>query len=254
MDAEAKGMSDKERAFVSGACAGFAVAIVAALVIWGFEAVGAFLVGGLKKGFEFGYSFIPTVVAAIMTVTVFGGVAMLLGAIAVVVIANVIGKLLENFKLAQPESVGKAIQATVQRAKQPETWYIIFSGVFVALMETTKEFNDAESAVKLLLLIFLLATVVFTYCFTRRKKGRPYLIAAFAAPALFLLMYGWTLFDIDPQHHIVFSESARSLAGVIKKLSSEPDRVLLLILPALIGVSSFLSIMLETKPELSEAR
>jgi len=62
--------------------------------------------------------FVPAVIASILAIALFGGLAMLLGVISVVMTAQAIGRLVERVGLADSDSVGTAIQTTVKKAKR----------------------------------------------------------------------------------------------------------------------------------------
>lgn len=233
-----------DRNFGWGAAAGAFGLSVVAILIWGAAFLLALLGKAVSLGISVGSWLIPTFVASIALIVLFSGLAILLAAMAVGIVGNLIDKLLERAGLSSNGAAGKAIRAAVETVRKPERWYLWLSAAFVALLETTKELNDEQSSIKVLIYVLLVAVIAFTYFFRQRKNPR-FLIAAFAAPALLCLMYGWVLIDFDASRHPVWSHTAVELALRIKEIASTPGKAALLVLPALIAISSFIAVMRE---------
>ncbi len=229
---------------LGGAVVGAVLVVVAALLIRGLSWVFGFLFGTFLVGLHGAPSIIPTIFGVIFAAILSGGVAILLSAVAVVLIANALTTFFEKIHLAKSGSVGSAVEATVAKAKEPISWFIVLSGVFVVLLESTKELEEDQSSVKLLIYIVLVTIAIFTFCF-RRRRVLAYKIVAFVGPAVLLFVSGLLFFQFDAQGHLAFSEAARALGDQVKHLLHEPDKAALFILPMLIGLSSFLSVMEE---------
>jgi hypothetical protein len=217
---------------------------LAAWLIRGFSWVFGFLFGTFLVGLHEAPAFIPTICGVIFAAILSGGVAIFLAAVALVFIANALGTFFDKIHLAKPGSVGSAVETTVAKAKEPISWFIILSGVFVVLLESTKELEQDQSGVKLLIYVVLAAIAIFTFCF-RRRRVLAYKIVAFVGPAVLLFVCGLLFFRVDPQRHLALSPTAKALGDQVKQLLHEPNKAALFILPMLIGLSSFLSVMEE---------
>lgn len=229
---------------LGGAVVGAVLVFVAAWLIRGLSWVFGFLVGTFLVGLHGAPSIICSIFGVIFAAILSGGVAILLSAVAVVLIANALTKFFEKIHLAKSGSVGSAVEATVAKAKEPISWFIVLSGVFVVLLESTKELEEDQSSVKLLIYIVLVAIAIFTFCF-RRRRVLAYKIVAFVGPGVLLFVCGLLFFRFDAQGHPALSDTAKALGDQVKQLLHEPDKAALFILPMLIGLSSFLSVMEE---------
>jgi hypothetical protein len=105
--------------------AGFRVCDCLACVIWGIEFVGCFIVGGFTEGFA-SASIVPIFLAATMTIIVFGGLGMMLGALGVVALGYALGSFFERM----PQSVQTAPRRHTLAARRGLDTRRLSSGCF----------------------------------------------------------------------------------------------------------------------------